>query len=120
PIQRLFPKAPVDELVPFGNQVVDGTARSHTADQLTGVAKRNTSIHAARALLAELPFREVFVELIPVLHPLQRRAILGKFPFVIHETSRFTHLPTILLTIQSTHAAFGMDPTTRSRIRQFS
>ncbi len=50
-LQSLFPQAAIYEIVPLGNEIVDRAARRHAADQLAGVTKGNTAIHAARALL---------------------------------------------------------------------
>ena len=63
-----FPAAAIDQIVPVGNEIVDGTA---------GVAERNAAIHAARALLAQLFFREILIDFEPVVHALQRPAGAG-------------------------------------------
>ena len=91
-MQCLFPQPTVNQIIPFRDQIVDRTARSHAADQLTGVAERNAAIHATRALLLQLRFGEVLVELLPIFHPLKRGAVCGEFPLVFHESGWFTHL----------------------------
>ena len=58
---RFFPAAAIDQIVPVGNDVVDRTS---------GVTERNTAIHAARALLAELFFGEILIDLEPVVDAL--------------------------------------------------
>jgi hypothetical protein len=69
-LERFFPKSAIDEIVPFGNQVINRTTGSHAADQLAGMAKWDTAIHTARALVAQLVLREMLVKLVPVFHPL--------------------------------------------------
>ncbi len=56
-LERFPPQPAIDQIVPFGDQVVDRAAGGHAADQLAGVAERNAAIHAARALVAQLLFR---------------------------------------------------------------
>jgi hypothetical protein len=55
-VQRLAPEAAINQVVPFGNQIVDRAAAGHAADELAGVAERNSAIHAARALFLEVGF----------------------------------------------------------------
>ena len=65
-VQRLAPQAPVDQVVPFGDQVVDRTARRHAVEQCPGVAEGDAAVHAARALFPQLLLAQVQVELFPV------------------------------------------------------
>ena len=65
-VEGFLPQAAIDQVVPFGDQVVDRAAGGHAAEQRAGVAERHAAIHAARALLAQLRFVEVVVELVPV------------------------------------------------------
>ena len=58
-LERFFPQAAIDEIVPFGDEIVDRAAAGHAADERAGVAERNAAIHAARALLAEFFLRHV-------------------------------------------------------------
>jgi hypothetical protein len=73
------PEAAVDEVVPFGNEVMNGTAGGHAAEEEAGVAKGNPAIHAAGALLAQLGFVEVLVELVPVVDAFEGGAVEGQF-----------------------------------------
>src|SRR5262245_13546775 len=50
-LEGFLPKSAIDEIVPFRNQVVDRAAAGHSADQLTGVAEGNATIHAPRSLI---------------------------------------------------------------------
>src|SRR5687767_9578012 len=52
-IEGFAPKTAVHEIVPFGDEIVDGTAGSHAAEERAGVTERNAAIHAARRLLPE-------------------------------------------------------------------
>ena len=89
--ERLFPQATVNEIVPLRDQIVDGTAARHAADQFAGVAEWNAAIHAARSLGAELLLLHVVVKLLPVAHAFRRRAIDGQFAEILDEAGWFTH-----------------------------
>ena len=89
--ERFLPEAAIDEVVPLGDEVVDGAAAGHAADKLAGVAEGHAAIHAAPALLAEFRLRHVVVELAPVGDARQRRAVGGKFAGEFEESSGFTH-----------------------------
>jgi hypothetical protein len=90
-IQGLLPQTAIDEVVPLRDQVVDRAPAGHAADQLSRMTKRDTAVHAARALGAEFLLLHVVVKLFPVFHPLGRRAIDGQFAQVFDEASWFTH-----------------------------
>ena len=75
-IEGLAPAIAIDEVVPLGDQVVDGTAGRHVGHQVAGVAKRNAAIHAARTLFAQLAGAQVLVELVPIEHAQRGIAIL--------------------------------------------
>ena len=78
-VERFAPKAAINEIVPFGNQVVDRATGSHAADENTAVAKRNAAIHAAGALLAQFWFGQMEMELFPVVDALNRGAVQRQF-----------------------------------------
>ena len=90
-VERLLPEAAIDEVVPLGDEVVDGAAAGHAADELAGVAEGHAAIHAAPALLAEFRLGHVVVELTPVSRARQRRAVSGKFAGEFEESSGFAH-----------------------------
>src|SRR5262249_41501816 len=75
PIQRFLPETAINEVVPFRNEVVDRTAARHAADKRTGMAKRNTAIHTARALITEVTFRHMEVKFLPVSDTFLRRTV---------------------------------------------
>src|SRR5690606_32489626 len=95
-VQCFLPASAVDEVIPFRNEVVDRAATGHAADQQAGMAERRTAVHAARALLPQMFFRGVFLELIPVLDA------LGRIPFGhgaalnFHKTGCFSHVVILL------------------------
>src|SRR5262249_34655669 len=66
PLQGIAPQSAIDQVIPFRDEVVDRAARRHAADQVAGVAKRHTAIHAARALVTEQLLVGVAVEFAPV------------------------------------------------------
>jgi hypothetical protein len=70
-VERFVPQAAINQVVPLRDQVVDGAARGHAAEQRAGVAKRNAAIHAARALLAQFLLVQVKMEFVPVADALQ-------------------------------------------------
>ena len=49
-------------------------------------------IREAGALLPQLCFREVVVKFVPILQPLERRAVRRQFTPIFHESGRFSHL----------------------------
>ena len=55
-VERLRPEAAINQIVPFGNEIMDRAAAGHAADELAGVAERNAAVHAARALLFQVGF----------------------------------------------------------------
>ena len=69
--EGFVPEAAIDQVVPFGDEVVDGAAGGHAAEQGAGVAEGNAAIHAAGALLAQLGFVQVQVEFVPVADALR-------------------------------------------------
>src|SRR5690606_7171128 len=71
-IEGFPPVVVIDQIVPFGNEVVNRTAGSHPRDQVTRMAERNSAIHAARPLrLQDIEF-DLLRELVPVLDPFER------------------------------------------------
>ncbi len=77
-----LPTAVVGEVVPVGDEVVDGAA---------GVAEGNAAIHAAGTLLALLFFREWLIDFEPVLHALLYAAACRLFAFDFEKPGNFTH-----------------------------
>src|SRR5262249_17853343 len=65
-----------------GDEVVDRTA---------GLAERHAAIHAAGALLPQLLFGKVLVNLKPVVHTLEHGSARGHLPGVVHESGGLTH-----------------------------
>ncbi len=83
--QRLVPEAAIDQVVPFGDQVVDRAAGGHAAEQGAGVAKGNAAIHAAGALLAQLGLVQMKMELVPVADALQGRTVQRQLAQILYE-----------------------------------
>jgi hypothetical protein len=90
-IQSLAPKAAIDQVVPFGNQIMYGTSGSHPADQVTGVAKRNAAIHAAGALRAKLFLIQMKMKFVPIANPLRRRTVQRELAQILFKSFGFTH-----------------------------
>ncbi|MFM1944679.1 MAG: hypothetical protein RI897_3661 [Verrucomicrobiota bacterium] len=81
-IEGFAPESPVDEVIPFGDEVIDWAAGGHAADEGSGVAEGYATIHAACCLLAEVFFGQVAVELIPVADSFKSWTIQRKFAHV--------------------------------------
>src|SRR6266850_2906962 len=64
--QGFAPMTPIDQIVPFGYQIVYRAPGSGTADHSTGMTKRNATIHATSALFAQGFLRRVEMEFLPV------------------------------------------------------
>jgi hypothetical protein len=90
-IQGIAPETTIDEIIPLGDEVVDGAARSHARNHFSCVAERHTTVHAARALGAELFFWKVKVDFFPVFDARERRAVCGELACVFLESGRFAH-----------------------------
>src|SRR5207244_2199012 len=91
PVEGLAPQPAVDEIVPFGDEVVDRTARRHALEERTGVAERHAAIHAAGALRLQLLVLGVFVELEPVADALPGRARQRQLAREFQESGWLTH-----------------------------
>jgi hypothetical protein len=78
-VQRLAPEAPINQVIPFRNQIVNRAAAGHAADQLAGVAERNAAIHASGTLLFQVGLGQVVVKFVPIADPFDRRAVSGQF-----------------------------------------
>src|SRR5439155_7907580 len=79
---RVAPAAAVDGVVPVGDQVPERTA---------GVTERDAAVHAARALLLQLGFRQWELVLDEVLYPLGDRPLRAVHPVDLEEAANLTH-----------------------------
>ena len=89
--QRLAPEAAVNQVIPFRDQVVDGTAGGHPLDEGARVAEGDAAVHAACALILQHGLVCVLVEFEPVVNARSRipgeRQLAGEF----QESSRLAH-----------------------------
>ena len=81
-LQRLEPLALVDQVVPFGDDVVHRAA---------AVAERDAAIHTARALARQFVVIEGPGELVVALDALLDRPVTAIKAFVFHETGSLAH-----------------------------
>jgi len=58
----------IDKMIPFRDQVADGTARPHAAPGNPGMAERNAAVHATRRLLTNFSFALRGMKRVPVLN----------------------------------------------------
>ena len=65
PVERRLPLAPVHQIVPFGDEVVDGTAGG-------GLAERNSAIHAPRPLAPQQRLIRIGKDLVEIADALRR------------------------------------------------
>jgi hypothetical protein len=71
-LQGFLPQAPVDQVVPFGNQVVDGATAGHATDGHPRVAEGGAAVHTAGSLGLEPVVGHMQVELVPVADAIGR------------------------------------------------
>ena len=91
-IEGLLPIVMIDEVVPFGDEVMHRTPRRRPADDLAGVTERNPTVHAPRPLMLENLQLERLIKLIPVLDALERVTLSRRLTRELFESGRFTHL----------------------------
>src|SRR5262245_31179620 len=90
-IERLAPEAAINEVVPFGNEIIDRAARSHAVKQRAGMAKGHPAVHAASALLLELLFIAMLMELMPIPNARARRPSHRQLAAKLHKSGWFAH-----------------------------
>ena len=81
-VGRLTPLAPIDEVVPVGNQV---------PERATLVAERNPAVHAPRALARQLLLGLELEVLVVVAHALTWVALVETDPVDLQECAELTH-----------------------------
>ena len=91
PLERFAPQSAVDQIVPLRYQIVDRAAGGHAGNQRAGVAERHAAIHAACGLIAQTLLVHVVMELLPVAHALDRRAVHRELTQILDESSRLAH-----------------------------
>jgi hypothetical protein len=83
-LERVFPTATIDEVVPVRNQVHDRTAG-------VALAERHAAVHATGALCLELVIGDGLIHLLPVEHAQLDRLPLRALAGILHETFDITH-----------------------------
>src|ERR1700687_5150531 len=78
-----LPASAIDKIVPVRNEI---------ADRASGLAEWNAAIHAASALLAQLFFWKILIDLKPVVDPLVHWPAWSQFPRVVHEARGLAHV----------------------------
>ena len=89
--ESLAPVVAVNEVVPLGDKIINGTTAGHAADQLAGMAVGDAAIHAAGGLVPQLLDLGMEVKLVPVFDALQSGPVQRQLARKIHESSRFAH-----------------------------
>ena len=90
-LRRRFPLAAVEQVVPFGNQVVKRTAGWQASDHQAAVAEGHGTAHAPRRLLPLLLLGKQAVDLVPVVQPLQRVAVRRQLAVIFQKTKQLAH-----------------------------
>ena len=70
--KRVLPVALIDHIVPFGDQIVQGTAGKHSAQLYAALTEGHAAIHTPCALSAPLLSIEHGMKFIKASDPLQR------------------------------------------------
>src|SRR5258708_2250145 len=78
----VLPASPIDQVVPVRDDVVY---------RASGVAERNTAIHAARALITQFRLRKVLINLKPIVKSFRYRAAGRQLASMLHESGGLTH-----------------------------
>ncbi|MNV28038.1 hypothetical protein D3C71_1192150 [compost metagenome] len=91
PFQGHFPIVFEDHIIPFRNQIVKRTARSHAGQHTPHMAERRSAVHTARTLLAQLLFAQRHRKFIPILDTLKRVAFAGGYPRIFQKSRSFAH-----------------------------
>ena len=86
-----IPLALVDQVVPFGNQVVQRAAACHAANHHASLAERYAAIHAAGTLRLLFILRQRDVKFVKVLNAFFRRQLRAGLPGNFHKSCRFSH-----------------------------
>jgi hypothetical protein len=81
-VERFLPVAPVHQVIPVGDDVVDRAAL---------VTERDAAIHAARTLQADFLVPERYDKFTEMLDALLGRCVFAVMPLVFHETGWFAH-----------------------------
>ena len=90
PIEGFFPAACVDQVVPFGDEVLDRA----TAGRL---AERHTAVHASCALGAQVFFGRIGVDLLVIFEPDDRQSPGYLLAVEFFESSWLSHRSKLLL-----------------------
>jgi hypothetical protein len=82
PFNGFFPPVPVNQVVPIGNDISQGTAL---------VAKGNATIHATGGLGLEMVRMHRKIIFFPIFDPFSHGPFMGQFAPRFHKSGRFSH-----------------------------
>ena len=80
---RFFPASVIHQIVPVGDQIVDGTS---------SLAERNAAVHAARTLRAKFFFGKIEIDLKPIIDALRYGTSQGKLAREFQKSRVLTHV----------------------------
>jgi len=90
-IERILPASPVDQVVPLGDQVVDGATAGGAVHFHACVAEGGAAVHAARALGLQVFLGHVEVKFIPVANAIGGGDFIRHLAQKFHKASWFSH-----------------------------
>jgi hypothetical protein len=88
--EGFVPEAAVDEVVPLGDEVIDGATGGHAAEEVPVWQKGMPQSMQRAPLLAQLGFVDG-MELVPIADALERGAVEWQFAEIFEESGGFTH-----------------------------
>ena len=91
PPHRQVPLALIDQIIPLGNQVVQGAAADHASQHHAALAEGNAAVHTPGALGLLFIRVEGNVELLEVFNPFQGRHFLAGLPGNFHKSRILSH-----------------------------
>ena len=92
--EGFFPEAAIHEVIPLGNEIVDGTTRRkgcRFGQAHTGMAKGYATVHTSRTLFLKFFIGVMVMKFFPVFDTLCGVSIGRKFSLKFHESGRFSH-----------------------------
>ena len=92
----LLPVALVDQVVPFGDQVVQRTAGHRIPEHHARLTEGHAAVHAPGGLLLLLLPGQQGLKLVPVANPLLRGDHMAILTLIFHKSSGFSHLQSLL------------------------
>jgi hypothetical protein len=95
-VEGFAPESTIDQIVPFGNQVINRAAASHATNQRSGMAEGRTTVHASSSLIAELVIGHGQVKFVPIVNAIEWCDFAFDFAQVFNKSGWLAHRGRIL------------------------